>query len=213
MVDENFDLLVPSTTRRVDGAEVLTDIQEYREARKCFEETGVKLGASEKNGRQETTSSLGQRVSRDDTNGVGAATDSCRDKEIKWEDNGGDNEQMGSRGDCKKSQKWWMVSPRSGGTGRSQEEWWMVQPRHRGRESTQGAWSTRWRRGECEGNRGNRSRAGWWNPPRGDDECGRQVHSTGTGGKCGEQGHGIGAAGRTWASDSGKYGVQEGAHG
>ena len=50
MVDEYLDFHVPSTTRRADGAEVFMDIQEYRGARKGSEETGVKLGASEKNG-------------------------------------------------------------------------------------------------------------------------------------------------------------------
>ena len=58
MVDENFDLHVPSTTRRVDGVAVLVDIRGYRGSRKCSEETRVKLGASGGDGRQEPTSSF-----------------------------------------------------------------------------------------------------------------------------------------------------------
>ena len=50
MVDGNFDSRVPSTTRRADGAEVVVDIQENREARTGFEETGVKLVTSGGNG-------------------------------------------------------------------------------------------------------------------------------------------------------------------
>ena len=110
MVDGNFDLHVPSTMRRVDGAEVLVGIQEYREAIEGAEETRVKLGASEKTGRQETTSLLGQRVSRDDTDGVGPAADGCKDGDNK-SDGKLDDEQMGARGDCEKSHGWWMVSP------------------------------------------------------------------------------------------------------
>ena len=201
MVDENFDFHVPSTTRRVDGAEDYGDVREHRGAREGSGETGVKLGASGEMGRQATTSSCGKRGSRDDKDGVGAATTGCEDKEIKWEDNGGEDEQSGVRGDFEKSQKWWLVSPRRGGTGRSQTRWWMVKPRLRGRGSTQGVWSTRWGRRGCEGHRWKRSRAGWWgNPPGGDGECGVQVHSIGAGGECGVQGHRTGAAGRTWVS-------------
>ena len=61
MVDEYLDLHVPSTTRRVDGAEELKHIREDRGAsREGSGETGVKLGASGEQGRQETTSSSGQ---------------------------------------------------------------------------------------------------------------------------------------------------------
>ena len=83
MVDEYFDLRVPSTTRRVDGAEELVGVREHRGAREGSGETGVKLGASGEMGRQKTTSSCGQGVSRDDTGGVGAAEDSCKDEDIE----------------------------------------------------------------------------------------------------------------------------------
>ena len=75
----------------------------------------MKLGSSRKNGRQETTSSCGQRVSRDDTDGVGAASDSRKDGENESDDKV-DDEQMGARSDCEKSHGWWMVSLRSGET-------------------------------------------------------------------------------------------------
>ena len=177
--------------------------REDRRANEGSGETGVKLKASREMGRQTTTSSFGKRVSGNDTGGVGAADheDSCKDRVIESDDDGGEDEQLGARGDFEKSQKWWMVSPRRGGTGRSQTRWWMVQPRLRVRGSTQGVWSTRWGRRGLEGHRGKRSRVEWWrDPPRGDGECGVQACSTGAGAKCGEQGHGTGAAGRTWAS-------------
>ena len=85
--------------------------REDRGAREGSGETGVKLGALEEIGRQATTSSCGKIVSKDNTGGVGAAEDSCRDKEIKWEDDGGDDDQVAACGDCEKSQGWWMVSP------------------------------------------------------------------------------------------------------
>ena len=166
MVDENFDFHVPSTTRRVDGVEDCVDVREHRGARTGSGETGVKLKASGEMGRQTTTSSCRKRVSKDNTCGVGAAADSCKDG-VSKSDDGGEDQQVAARGDCEKSQGWWMVSPWSGDTGRSQEKWWMVKPRLQGRGSTQGVWSTRWERREREGSRGNRSRAGWWGePPR-----------------------------------------------
>ena len=113
MVDEYLDRHVPSTTRRVDGSEELVSSQEDRRASEGSEKTGVKLGASGRNGRQKTTSSCGRRVSRDDTGGVGAAEDSCKDG-VSESDDKVDDEQMGAHGDCEKSQGWWMVSPRSG---------------------------------------------------------------------------------------------------
>ena len=129
-------------------------------------------------GSQTTTSSCGKRVSKDDTGGVGAAEDSCKDEDSESYDKCVE-EQMGVRGDYEKSQGWWMVSPRSGDYEKS-HRWWMVKPRHRGRGSTQGVWSTRW---GSEGHRGKQSRAGWWgDPPRGGGKCGVQVNSTGTGG-------------------------------
>ena len=130
MVDEYFDLRVPSTTRGVDRAEDFVGVCKHRGARESFEETGVKLGASGKEGRQETTSLCGRRVSRDNTGGVGAADyeDSCKDG-VSKSDDGGEDEQFGAHGNFEKSQKWWMVSPRRGGTGRLQKKWWMVQPR------------------------------------------------------------------------------------
>ena len=105
MVDEYLDQHVPSTTRRVNGAEELVDVQEDRGAREGYEETRVKLGASVENGRQETTSSFGQRVSRDDTDGVGAAAGSCKDRDNESKDKV-DNEEMGARGDYEKSHGW-----------------------------------------------------------------------------------------------------------
>ena len=113
MVDEYLDLRVPSTTRRVDGAEELVGSREDRRANEGSGETGVKLKASGEMGRQTTTSSCGKRVSQDDTDGVGAADDSCKDEE-KGSCDKGVEEQMGVRGDYEKPQGWWMVSPRSG---------------------------------------------------------------------------------------------------
>ena len=159
MVDEWLDQRVPSTTRRVDGAGVVVSSQEARRASEGSGETGVKLGASMKNGKQKTTSSCGRGVSRDDTGGVGAAEDSCKDEDSESFDKCVE-EQMGVRGDFEKSQNWWMVSPRRSGTGKSQKQWWMVKPRLRVRGSTQGVWSTRWGRRGCEGHRWKRSRAG-----------------------------------------------------
>ena len=113
MVDEYFDQDVPSTARRVDGAGELGpnlgDGGENMGASESFEETWAELGASGETEKQKTTSSCGQGVSRDDTGGVEAAAGSCEDKEIKWEDNGGEDEQSGVRGDFEKSQKWWLV--------------------------------------------------------------------------------------------------------
>ena len=99
MVDENFDFHVPSTARRVDGAEDCGDVREHRGARTGSGEAGVKLKASGEMGRQTTTSSCRKRVSKDDTGGVGAADDSCKD-----EDKGSYDKQMGVRGDYEKSQ-------------------------------------------------------------------------------------------------------------
>ena len=116
MVDEYLDLRVPSTTRRVDGAEELVGSREDRRANEGSGETGVKLKASREMGRQTTTSSCGKRVSGNDTGGVGAADheDSCKDRVIESDDDGGEDEQLGARGDFEKSQKWWMVSRRGG---------------------------------------------------------------------------------------------------
>ena len=84
MVDEYLGLRVPSTTRRVDGAEELVGSREDRRAREGSGETGVELGASGEMGRQATTSSCGKRGSREDKDGVGAATTGCEDKEINF---------------------------------------------------------------------------------------------------------------------------------
>ena len=107
MVDEYLDLRVPSTTRRVDGAEELVGSREDRRANEGSGETGVKLKASREMGRQTTTSSCGKRVSGNDTGGVGAADheDSCKDRVIESDDDGGEDEQLGARGDFEKSQK------------------------------------------------------------------------------------------------------------
>ena len=138
MVDEYFDLCIPLTMQGINGAKDFVGVHEHRGARESSGETGVKLGASGKEGRQETTSSCGRRVSRDDTSGVGTAEDSCRDKEIKSEDAGGEDEQIGAHGNFEKSQNWWMVSLRRGGTGSSQKKWWMVQQGAQGQKGVQG---------------------------------------------------------------------------
>ena len=46
MVDEYFDLRVPSATRGADGMEDFVGVREHRGARESSGETGVKLGAS-----------------------------------------------------------------------------------------------------------------------------------------------------------------------
>ena len=89
MVDEYLNLNAPLTTRRADRAEELVDVWENRGARKGSGEIGVKLGEKV---RQETTSSPGQGVPRDDTDGVGAAADSCKDDDIESDDKGDDGQ-------------------------------------------------------------------------------------------------------------------------
>ena len=105
MVGELLDRHIPSTTRRVDGAEGLMYVREDRGEleREGSGETGAKLGASGEQGRQETTSSSGPGVSRDGTGGVEAAEDSCRDW-VSESNEKCDDGQMGIRGDYVKSQ-------------------------------------------------------------------------------------------------------------
>ena len=63
----------------------------------------MKLIASGEMGRQTMMGLYGKRVSKDNTGGVGAAKDSCKDGVSKSYD-GGDNKQVAACGGCKKLQ-------------------------------------------------------------------------------------------------------------